>query len=476
MDIIGVQSATHDGVMGLLPKARRRSGTYILIPSLTVFFSFSLAYSAVYGQQFLTPKNAVQTYALHGAADEEIVPDASAPAVDESSSVSVDSFSSAESVDSSSEDSVSSDDSAASEPVASESSSSADSSVSEEPQPQAVPPIPVPPSGPAVPAAAQAFGIYLTETSAGTSDVFDGVMDSLDAVRGNALVIDVKGGKVFFDADAPLAQALGLIKKRYDLPDLLRRAHERGIYVIGRFVALKDYGLAAAVPGTLVVDPKTRQTITTDFVDPENQTVLEYNRSVLCALARSGIDEINLDYIRFSTAEVGALRVFSGAEKAAKVGGFVRMARQAINDCGPSTKLGISTFAILGWDYAANLETLGQDVKAFAPYVDIISPMAYPSTFSQDAYYNPAKNPGSRSYYLVWRTLQGYKDFLGDDWKKLRPWIQGYFMTKKGMEDQMKAVSDAGLCGFTVWSANNVYDATFPAIKTWQPAEGCGGQ
>lgn len=495
MSIVGLQSATHDGILALLPK-RRKQSKVVLIPSLAVFFVASLGYHAVYGEQFQTPKDANQSYAVHEAAPEEqyseeqqsifsqeqqASSDIAAPAAEEVSSASDASQSSADSAGSSSDTSASSEETSAS---SADASSDASSDASEE-SPEAAPPpppeaIPEPPLLPPVviplPAAGNVYGVYLTPGSAADDGMLEGTLDSLVATTGNALVVDVKGGAVHFDADAPLAKSLGLVKKKYDLQELLQRAHGSGVYVIGRYVALKDAGLSSVLPKTLIAHPKSGRALTTEFVDPENPTVLEYNREVICALAKSGIDEINLDYIRFSTAEVGALRVFSGAEKAAKVGVFVQMARKAIDDCGSSTKLGISTFAILGWNYEQNLETLGQDVKAFAQYVDIISPMAYPSTFSQDAYYNPARNPGSRNYHLVWQTLEGYKDFLGDDWKKLRPWIQGYFMTKKGMEDQMKAVADAGLCGFTVWSANNVYDVTFPAIKTWKPAEGCSSR
>ncbi len=149
------------------------------------------------------------------------------------------------------------------------------------------------------------------------------------------------------------------------------------------------------------------------------------------------------------------------------------MAREAIDSCNPSVKLGLSTFAILGWNYEANLETLGQDVVRFAPLVDIISPMAYPATFTSEGYYVPGRNPGSRMYYLVWRTLTGYQKLLGDDAWKLRPWIQGYSVTVKNVQDQMQAVADAGLCGFQVWNAGNNYGNTYEAMKSWHAPAVC---
>lgn len=320
-------------------------------------------------------------------------------------------------------------------------------------------------------------GVYLTPSSVAHEQMFLGTMEDMGESGGNALVFDVKGSEVHFDADAPLAESLGLVRGKYDLGDVLRRAHERGIYTIGRFVALKDAGLSRARPDLLIKHPTTGQRIGYEFVDPEDPTVLAYNREILCALAASGIDEINLDYIRFSTEQFGTLHAFSTEEKSRKVGAFVAMAREAIDACGPETALGLSTYAILGWNYEKNLATLGQDVRAFAPLVDVISPMAYPATFAPNAYYTPGKDPGSRMYYLVWRTLTGYQELLGPEQShKLRPWIQGYGVTRKNMEDQMKAVADAGLCGFTVWNADNAYAVSYKALPSFTRPDGCLGE
>ena len=291
-------------------------------------------------------------------------------------------------------------------------------------------------------------------------------MDAVIAASGSALVFDVKGGAVLYHSSAPMAGERDLIVPIVDLPAVLSKAHSRGLYTIGRFVAIKDGGLTRASPETTVRHPDTKRVLTPNWIDPADPTAIKYNMEVICELAQSGIDEINLDYIRFSTVNVGALSVYSGEEKADRVEIFIRAARNTINRCGPKTRLGISTYAILGWSYDQNVETLGQDVVRFAPLVDVISPMAYPATFSPTAYYRPGKDPVSRMYYLVFRTLQGYADLLGPEHAtKLRPWIQGYGVTTKNMQDQMQAVYDAGSCGFMVWNANNAYDVTYKAMK-----------
>lgn len=316
-------------------------------------------------------------------------------------------------------------------------------------------------------------GVYLSAGSVSRAKFLIETVEKTGQANGNAVVIDVKGTTVYYKSLAPLATELGLVGNIYDLPAVVKDLKSRGIYVIARYVAVSDPSLAAKRPDTKVRHPKTNVVLAESFVDPSNPTVLEYNRQVICEVAQAGVDEINLDYIRFSTATFGALMVFSGEQKADRVEVFIKMSRDAIDTCNPKVKLGLSTFAILGWNYPANLATLGQDVIRFAPLVDVISPMAYPATFTSEGYYVPGKNPGSRMYYLVYRTLTGYQDLLKEESWKLRPWIQGYGVTAQNVRDQMKAVTDAGLCGFQVWNAGNNYGPVYEAMKSWVTPESC---
>ena len=309
-------------------------------------------------------------------------------------------------------------------------------------------------------------GVYFTSASVKRTSFFDETVDNLLAAHGDAVVFDTKGGIVMYDSQAPMATELGLVKPQYNLNETLQKLHEKGIYTIARFVSAKDYGFTAKRPDTLPKNPQTGAAMGTEWIDPSNSDALEYNRQLISELACAGIDEINLDYIRFSTANFGQLMVFSTEEKASKVEAFVKMAREAIDSCPNShTRLGLSTYAILGWDYDVNVRTLGQDVKRFAPYVDIISPMAYQQTFG-DTYNSPSASM-SREYYLVKRTLDGYKKMLDEVGYKgaIRPWIQGYYISAQNMRNEIQAVYDAGMCGFQVWNANNNYGQTFAGME-----------
>ena len=317
-------------------------------------------------------------------------------------------------------------------------------------------------------------GVFLTPSSAADDDFLKDTMDRISVFSHPALVVDVKGSAVYFLSGAPMATELKLVRPLYDLPAIVSEAHRRGITVIGRFIALKDPSLASRKSETQIRHPLRTRSVGSVWVDAENAVTLQYNREILEDLVQSGIDEINLDYIRYPTEYAPSEIGLSGAEKAAHIEKFLLMAREVIDASGRDTKLGISTFAILGWNFPMNFEPLGQDIPRFAEIVDVISPMAYPSTFSINAYYDPARDKGSRMYSLVLRTLLGYRDLVGpQNAHKIRPWIQGYGVTEKNMHDQMQAVFDADLCGFTVWSASNTYGPAYKAMTKMEVPEKC---
>ena len=288
-------------------------------------------------------------------------------------------------------------------------------------------------------------------------------------------MFDVKGWNVYFHSESPLAHDLDLVRPVYDLPEILDMAKERGLYTIARFIAVKDGLFASRQKDTMIKNSLTAQVLEGEWVDPAHETVLEYNRQVLQEVVSAGIDEVNLDYIRYPTDYGQKAIGLTGEEKADRLEAFLRMARETIDEYGEGTKLGISTFAILAWDFDPNFEILGQDIERFAPLVDVISPMVYPATFSLSTkYFDPAKDSGSRMFNIVRKTLVGYRDLVGEEQeRKIRPWLQGWGVTEVGMRNQIAAVYDAGMCGFTVWNADNAYGPLYEALEGIEVPEHC---
>ncbi len=320
-------------------------------------------------------------------------------------------------------------------------------------------------------------GIFLTAYSIKNESFRQKTVDRLKESGGDIIIFDVKGSAVHFDAqNMPIADKLGLHKPQYELQEVLDFLKENDIRAIARFIAIKDQSLAKARPDTQLENPQTGNTLSPGYVDPSDPTVLEYNGEVICALAAAGVEEINLDYIRYRTEAAGSLSVFTKEEKVDRILTFVKNAREAIDRCGPKTKLGISTFSVLGWDHDANVNGIGQDIRQLAPLVDVISPMAYNANFSLENpnWAAPAGHKGGRWHWLVYRTLVGYKELIGEENAyKLRPWLQGWGVTSADMTKQMQAVYDAGACGFFVWNAGNEYLPSYAAMKNVEVPAHC---
>lgn len=336
-------------------------------------------------------------------------------------------------------------------------------------------PTPEIPTPPPLAKADRSIGVYMTANSIARSNGFlERTMESIAMLPHPTIVIDVKENYVLYTSVAPLAQDLGTIYGQYDLAEIVRRARKKGIRTIARFVAAKDRGLAIRRSDVHIRHPETGYSVGSVWVDPAHEFVLEYNRELLEEIVSAGVDEVNIDYIRYPTEYAWSRIGLTGEQRADHVEAFIKMARSVIDEINPQTKLGISTYAIIGLDYDINVKILGQDVARFAPLVDIISPMAYPASFSKGYLYRSVPEK-SRMYSLVFRTLEGYAKFLGAEHRsKIRPWIQGYRVREVDMRDQIQAVYDAGSCGFMVWNASNLYTAMYQAMEGMSIPEACG--
>ena len=120
-----------------------------------------------------------------------------------------------------------------------------------------------------------------------------------------ALELDVKdeNGEVgFVPKSVPLAKSVGAARDYYDARDVARRAHERGLYLVGRIVVFEDPVLSRARPDVAI--RRTDGSVWRDaaglgWVNPYDERVWRYNVDLAIAAARAGFDEIMFDYVRF---------------------------------------------------------------------------------------------------------------------------------------------------------------------------------
>jgi hypothetical protein len=110
---------------------------------------------------------------------------------------------------------------------------------------------------------------------------------------------------------------------------------------------------------------------------------------------------------------------------------------------------------------------IGQRLADVLPFVDFVSPMAYPSHYP-DGFRGHA-NPALAPYDIVKSTVDEGATLMvphgfdpAETRRKTRVWIQdfdiGAVYTAERIEAQIEAVRDAGGSGWMLWNARNVYE------------------
>lgn len=259
-------------------------------------------------------------------------------------------------------------------------------------------------------------GIYVTGPMAGTANM-DELIGLVDRTELNAMVIDIKNdeGYVTCDMDAALVQEIGSVKRYIrDVPALVQKCKEKDIYLIARIVAFRDPLLAEAKPewslhnadGTVFRDKSGLA-----WVNPYEKEVWDYLAEVAEGAIDLGFDEVQFDYIRFST-DSGMKNVdfgpaAEGREKTEVIAEFAAYAAQRIHEKGAAVSADVYGIVI---DSAVDQQIVGQDYLALAEHLDYLSPMVYPSHYGPYNYNIPI--PDAQPYDTVLAAMQSSKKVL----------------------------------------------------------------
>lgn len=317
-------------------------------------------------------------------------------------------------------------------------------------------------------------GIYVTAYSAGGSRM-NQLLDLIDKTDLNAMVVDIKddAGYITYKTDNATLKQMG--KPQPFIPDinqLMQRLNKHKVYPIARVVVFKDTVLAKKRPdlsfknpdGTLWENGKGDS-----FVNPYSKEVWDYNIAIAKEAAKLGFKEIQFDYVRFPEGfekRADTLKyVKNGKSRVDTVAEFVQYARKQLAPLGIRVSVDI-------FGYAASVpaaEGIGQDFGKISENVDVISPMVYPSHYTTGWF--GAQDPDKEPY----KTIKGS---MADTHKKLdplkdrkpiiRPWIQDFTASwlgsghyekygKQQVEDQIRALKDAGVDEYLLWNASNRY-------------------
>ncbi len=352
-------------------------------------------------------------------------------------------------------------------------------------------------------AAAQRHGIYLRADTAAWQ-----LPEALAFLRQHgldSLVVDFKddAGNVAYDSRLPLAHELGAVDGRIDLDRLVAQAHAAGIYLIGRLVVFKDRPLyqwdnhrlavwdrerdspwGHVVPHAPGDEPDEANEADSPagaqlefWVDPFAREVWEYNAAVAAELADRGVDEIQFDYVRFPSdgplAQAHYRHRRPGMDKIDAIESFLAVAREQVD-----APIGADLFGFSSWHRTGNW--IGQNIEIFSEYVDVISPMFYPShfpaTFMEEiAYLDRAYRVYADGVRRAKHLVQGRS--------YIRPYVQAFLIGRelemepegygRYLTRQLEGNRTAGASGFTLWNASNRY---YMVTEPLQPYLGTGGE
>ncbi|MDD6039242.1 MAG: putative glycoside hydrolase [bacterium] len=324
----------------------------------------------------------------------------------------------------------------------------------------------------------EAKGIYITGPVAGTANTMPDLTDFLQQTELNAMVIDVKNdsGEVTYKMGLPLAQEIDA-ERNYvgDMQALVQELKEKDIYLIARIVAFKDPILAENKPefavknadGTVFHDNSGLA-----WVNPYKQEVWDYLIELGKQAAALGFDEIQFDYIRFSTAKGIAEADFgTEAERMTKQDAICGFLGSAYEQLAP---LGVYVSADVFGTIIPNKtdgELIGQDYVEMAKRCDYICPMVYPSHYAVNAY--GLEVPDAAPHELIEAAIADGEKLLAEaadenevHIAKQRPWLQAFTATwvdghisyrGKELRAQIDGCADAGVGEWLLWNAANNY-------------------
>lgn len=332
-------------------------------------------------------------------------------------------------------------------------------------------------------------GIYLTAPAAGSPARMDEIIEKIGQTELNAVVIDFKDdqGRITCRVDSPVINEIEACQAYIeDMPALMKRLKENGIYTIARIVAFRDPYLAEKKPewcmklgdGTVFRDSQGLA-----WIDPYKQEVWEYLAEVGEKAAECGFDEVQFDYIRFCTERGVDAVVFDeedrqGRSKTDAITQFTSYIYEKL-----SSKVYVAADVFGGViSSRQDGEAVGQLYAEMAECLDYICPMIYPSHYGNG--YFGIEYPDMEPYATVRAALKGSAQELGrhrmegERQAAVRPWLQDFTASylehhieygKDQIRAQIQAVYDAGYDEWILWNAASQY--TWDGLKTAEEAE-----
>ena len=313
-------------------------------------------------------------------------------------------------------------------------------------------------------------GIYVSGPVAGIARM-DELIELVDQTELNAVVIDIKNdeGKVTYDMQSEQVLEIGAsVNYISDIEALVTKCKEKNIYLIARIVAFRDPYLAEQKPEWAVHTKEGavfRDKSGLAWVNPYERGVWDYLVEIASEAAAVGFDEVQFDYIRFST-DVKADEVDYGpeAETVGKIDVITEFTQYIYEKLRP---LGVYVAAdVFGTviENETDQQIVGQDYVKMAEYLDYICPMIYPSHYRNGSY--GIAVPDADPYHTIYGACSASVQELGvlpeENRAHVRAWLQSFTASwvpghisygPQQIRAQIKGAYDAGYDEWILWNA-----------------------
>lgn len=322
---------------------------------------------------------------------------------------------------------------------------------------------------------AEVRGIYLTGPACGVSSVLQRV-DRFIAAGGNTVVFDAKDidGAVSYRSTEPLA-GWGQGRDAPVIPSLgamLEHFHRRGLYVVARLAVFLDGELGGRRPDLALQGPdgaawSERGCV---WLDPSQPEVRRYHLALATELAQAGVDEIQLDYVRFPTngwrSDWQGDLERTAVRRQGLIAAFLTAARDTLRPTG--VKLSADLFGIMGWERTEDLALTGQHVPTVAALVDVVCPMIYPSHFAPG--FEGRKHPADDPAWIIAEGTRRFRELVGPA-VEVRPWLQAFPWRVTNFDghyivEQVIAARREGAAGWCLWNPASQYEAALSVLPS----------
>lgn len=304
----------------------------------------------------------------------------------------------------------------------------------------------------------QIRGIYLNGYLFNNPSKRESIEKILTNTDVNTLVIDVKtdNGHILFDTEIDEVIYLNNERVKFTNNDLQELREIKDIYLVGRLVVFQDPLFAKVFPNEAVFDSRLNKPYSQNgqfFLDPSSKKVQDYIINIAIESCRLGFDEIQYDYIRYPDSSSKFMQFDTKNDfenRVNNINSFLSRSRQLLHNEG--CLLSADTFGYI----LTNKQDggIGQNLETIVENVDFISPMVYPSHYTNGSF--GYQNPNEHPYEVITAALTDALD-RGVDKDKIRPFLQGFWHSNEDIRNNIRAASDLEM-DWLIWNILSVYE------------------